>query len=99
MDKNCRSMNYIPPNIQDYTHEDYHVEFQRDPHKNFKGFQGLEYGGMLQLSNALVNKDNDKAIVYLQLTRSRLNGFSSIVLFKKVKGKWEIDGYIPIAIS
>jgi hypothetical protein len=99
INKNSHSMNYIPPKIQDYTHKDYKVEFQKNPHKNFKGFQGMGYGGMLQLSNAIINQDNDKAIVYLQLTRSRLDGFSSIVLFKKIKGKWEIEGYIPIAIS
>lgn len=91
---------YIPLNIENYLNDNYELKFLNRPEQiKIKKFQGLDYGGLLQVSNILTNLKKDRAIILVRITRSKLDSSSKLILFKKNNGKWIISDQIGISLS
>ncbi|HET8885785.1 MAG TPA: hypothetical protein VFM70_05460 [Salinimicrobium sp.] len=101
MKPSVKGKEYVPEELNEYLSEDFQVTFKVDPHKTFVKYsgEGLDHGGMLQLGKIFINDEETRAIMWARITRSKLDGTETIILFEKVEGVWKIKERIGISMS
>ncbi len=99
-DSTSKTINYLQENIIRYSNKEFNIIPFNDLDKTFeKQKNKLDSGGILQFSKALLNIEQNKALLFIRDTRNELDSVESLILFKKINGKWEIFKSIGISLS
>ncbi|RPD96686.1 hypothetical protein EGM88_10020 [Aureibaculum marinum] len=87
-----QTLDYLPEDIEQYSTKKYEfIEFvSLDEVSRNDITLELNYGGILQFSRALLNKERNKAILFVRDTYDKLDSVENIILLEKNNGKWEI---------
>ena len=100
-DTTNRTEDYLPENIQDYSTKEYEfLEFDNldEVFKNDE-FSLLNFGGTLQFSKVLLNKEYNKGLLFVRDSRDQLDSVESLILLEKVNGKWKVQKSIVISFA
>ncbi|WP_157972824.1 hypothetical protein [Aureibaculum luteum] len=93
-------VDYLPYDVNTYSNKEYELISFKDLDKTFeKQKNQFDSGGILQFSKVLFNREKNKAILFFRDTRNELNSTESLILFKKINGKWVIFKSIGISLS
>ncbi|WP_040533058.1 hypothetical protein [Leeuwenhoekiella blandensis] len=96
-------VSYISQKKRSFKNEKFEVSFLKkiDYQSFFKNekFDDPNFGGILQFSKALINDKKNKAVVLKRWSRSKLESIETLILFKKIEGKWKVLKYLPISMS
>lgn len=95
------TIDYIPKNIVYFSNKIYEfIPFNHldDVFKTDIPSQS-DFGGVLQFSKLLLNKNGDKALLFIRKTRHSLNSTESLYLLEKKNGKWEKVQSFGISMS
>ncbi len=100
-DKTNKTVGYLPENIEKYSTKEYEfIEFNNldEVFKNDK-ISKLNFGGTLQFSRVLLNKEYNRALFFARDTRDSLDSVGRLILLEKVNGKWNVLKSIVISIT
>ncbi|MDY7395715.1 hypothetical protein UMM65_10710 [Aureibaculum sp. 2210JD6-5] len=99
-DSTSKTISYLPENIEHYSNKKYNLISFVNLDKIFeKQKKILNSGGIVQFSKALLNKEQNKALLFIRDTRNKLDSVESLILFNKNNGKWEKFKVIGISLS
>ncbi|TYC07789.1 hypothetical protein ES677_14915 [Bizionia gelidisalsuginis] len=96
-------ISYVPEKTTVFSNHNFAVKIIEEKDiKSFKRseeFSGNNVGGILYFSKMIINKEHNKAMVYVSWFKEKLNGSSSIILFKREKENWVINEVVAISVS
>ncbi|MDX1272805.1 hypothetical protein [Bizionia paragorgiae] len=96
-------ISYVPEETTVFSNHNFEVKIIEEKDiKSFKRseeFSGNNVGGVFYFSKMIINKEHNKAMVYVSWFKEKLNGNSSIILFKREKENWVIDDVVAISVS
>lgn len=102
--KNSSSeISYVPEETKVFSNHNFVVKIIEEKDiKSFKSseeFSGNNVGGVFYFSKMIINKEHNKAMVYVSWFKEKRNGNSGIILFKREKENWVIDEVVAISVS
>ena len=95
------TVNYLPDNIGQYSTKQYKLIELENSNEVFKKKQiySLDFGGVLQFSKVLLNKEHNRALLFVRDTRDSLDSIERLILLEKINGKWKVLKSIVISFS